>query len=551
MVGFTGGLTTYDNTVNFGTVRQGQSSSNVTIWYKNAGGVTTTALTYLWTDTNIAFIGQGSPDPFFPFPTDTSGTSCIGSAGLAPKGLCQVTFHLAAGAIANPPYQATFELSASNAGAVDAITAMGEPAASSGAPYITPSFLNLSATAPTPITSPVTSTAAQTFQVFGPVTTALTLTSSNSDFLVAPGTGASHCVEGSTTQLSAAGSSCTFTVAFAPGRTAPPSGDKYRLGTVTVAPGVVAGLIGQVQQPATLTIGSAAGTNDFGNVIITSPVTPVTKTLTITNTGDVASSALTLQTAALDPPAPYVIDPDGASDAGLFSVSADCNKAIAAGATCSFTVTLTPPTTPQTIPVLGDSSPYNVQVEATTTSGTTTTPVAYSDPNDPLIANVLNASSLHILPTQSSNTAQFGSQPVGTAGTATTFTIKNSNAAVLTHASGILTIQLAGGLTSNYTLNTSPTSTIADCAQYTATGSTGLASGATCLVTVAFNPAVTATLGALTDTLTVTAANDGATASLKLNGTAIGALAFVNVTDNTPPTRGRTDREGHTGQRSG
>jgi hypothetical protein len=238
----------------------------------------------------------------------------------------------------------------------------------------------------------------------------------------------------------------------------------------------------------------------------------------------------------LDPPAPYVIDPDGASDAGLFSVSADCNKAIAAGATCSFTVTLTPPTTPQTIPVLGDSSPYNVQVEATTTSGTTTTPVAYSDPNDPLIANVLNASSLHILPTQSSNTAQFGSQPVGTAGTATTFTIKNSNAAVLTHASGILTIQLAGGLTSNYTLNTSPTSTIADCAQYTATGSTGLASGATCLVTVAFNPAVTATLGALTDTLTVTAANDGATASLKLNGTAIGALAFVNVTDNTLPS---------------
>jgi hypothetical protein len=140
------------------------------------------------------------------------------------------------------------------------------------------------------------------------------------------------------------------------------------------------------------------------------------------------------------------------------------------------------------------------------------------------IANVLNASSLQILPTQSSNTAQFGSQPVGTAGAATTFTIKNSNAGVLTHASGILTIQLAGGLTSNYTLNTSVSP--ATCGTYMATGSTGLASGATCLVTVAFNPAVTATLGALTDTLTVTAANDGATASLKLNGTAIGGIGL-------------------------
>jgi hypothetical protein len=158
--------------------------------------------------------------------------------------------------------------------------------------------------------------------------------------------------------------------------------------------------------------------------------------------------------------------------------------------------------------------------------------VAYSDPNDPLIANVLNASSLHILPTQSSNTAQFGSQPVGTAGTATQFTIKNSNAGVLTHASGVLTIQLAGGLTSNYTLNTSVDP--ATCGPYMVTGSTGLASGDTCLVTVAFNPAVTATLGALTDTLTVTAANDGATASLKLNGTAISAMAFV--ASNADPT---------------
>ena len=518
----------YGNTVNFGTVPQGQSSSNVTIWYKNAGGVTTTALTYLWTDTaNAGVLLQGAPDPFFPFPTDTSGTSCIGSAGLAPKGLCQVTFHLAAGA-ATHQYLATFELSASNAGAVDAITAVGERAASSGAPYITPSFFNFSATAPTPVTSPTkTSTAAQTFQVFGPVTSALTLTSSNSDFVVAPGTGASPCVVGSTTQLAAAGSSCTFTVAFAPGGTAPPGGDKYRLGTVTVATGVMAGFIGQVQQPATLTIGSAAGGNNFGNVIITSPATPVTKTLTITNTGDVASSVLTLQTAALDDP--NTLDPNGASDAGLFSVSADCNKAIAAGATCSFTVTLTPPTTPQAIP---SGAGYNVLVEATTTSGTTTTRAATSDPADPLIANVMNASALQILPTQSSNTAQFGSQPVGTAGAATTFTIKNSNLGVSTHASGVLTIQLAGGLTSNYTLNTSVSP--ATCGTYMATGSTGLASGATCLVTVAFNPAVTATLGALTDTLTVTAANDGATASLKLNGTAIGALAFV--ANSTPPT---------------
>ena len=529
VVGFTGGLTTYGNTVNFGTVPQGGTSSNVTIWYKNAGGVTTTALTYLWTDSNAGVLLQGAPDPFFPFPTDTSGTSCIGNAGLAPQGLCQVTFHLAAGAISGSTYSGTFELSASNAGAVNAITAKGEAAASSGAGYITPSFFNFSATAPTAVGA---SSAAQTFQLFGPATVPSTFPSAtttaaspaaDTDFTVAPGTGASPCAAGATL---AAGVSCTFTVTFTPHGSAPPTGDKYRLGMVSFT-GVDAGFIGQVTQPATLTIGSAAGGNNFGNVIITSPVAPVTKTLTITNTGDLASSALTLQSAALD--TSFVVVAGGASDAGLFSVSADCNKAIAAGSTCSFTVTLTPPTTPQVIP---SGSGYNVLVEATTTSGTTTTPVAYSLQIDPLIANVLNASALQILPTQSNNTAQFGSQPVGTAGAATTFTIKNSNAGVLTHASGILTIQLAGGLTSNYTLNTSVSP--ATCGTYMATGSTGLASGATCLVTVAFNPAVTATLGALTDTLTVTAANDGATASLKLNGTAIGALAFVG--SSTLPT---------------
>jgi len=135
--------------------------------------------------------------PFFPFPTDTSGPAAL-SAGLAPKGLCQVTFHLAAGA-ATHQYLATFELSASNAGAVDAITAVGERAASSGAPYITRRS-STSLPRHRPVTSPTkTSTAAQTFQVF---VCDLGVDADEFKFRLRgrPGTGASPCVVGSTTQ---------------------------------------------------------------------------------------------------------------------------------------------------------------------------------------------------------------------------------------------------------------------------------------------------------------------------------------------------------------
>jgi len=181
----------------------------------------------------------------------------------------------------------------------------------------------------------------------------------------------------------------------------------------------MAGFIGQVQQPATLTI-EVRPAEQLRERHHHVPATPVTKTLTITNTGDVASSVLTLQTARWMTPTPSI--PMGLG-CRLFSVSADCNKAIAAGATCSFTVTSPHDDTP------GDSvwAGYNVLVEATTTSGTTTTRAA-TRPADPLIANVMNASALQILPTQSSNTAQFGLSQ-WEPGAATTFTIKNSNLA--------------------------------------------------------------------------------------------------------------------------
>ncbi|HJX66250.1 MAG TPA: choice-of-anchor D domain-containing protein, partial [Polyangia bacterium] len=529
VVGFTTDHSSgYANHVDFGTVRTQSASLPVTFWFTNNGGVSTSAIHYTWVDTtSVAPLGTlgDSPDSYFPFGSDTSGNSCISgtaaTAGLAPGALCSVTFSLRP-QVLETTYTATLELSATNvADASGAITAIGHGAAATAASYIDPPFWDFSTAGPTAVGS---STAAKTFTLHGNASGPLSVTTVGNacfsstlcgDFAIDPTVGAQPCG----TDVLTSNVSCTFTVTFTPTHAEVlPTYDQYRFGSVS-AGNVVAGFTGKVTQPATLSIGSAVGGNDFGNVIITSPVNPVTKTMTITNSGNVASAVLTLRTAALN--SSFGVEDDGASDAGLFSVNTACNKAIAPGETCSFVVTLTPPTTPQAIP---SGSGYKVLVEATKTSGSTTTAVADSSQDDPLIANVLNASALQILPTKSSNTAQFGSQPVGTAGDVTTFTIKNSNAGVLTHASGVLTIQLAGGLTSNYTLDTS------NCATYMATGSTGLdiSTSTTCVVTVAFNPAVTATLGALTDTLTVTAANDGATASLKLNGTAISAMSFVD-----------------------
>ena len=502
VVGFTH-FSGYNNMVNFGTVPQGGTSSNVTIWYTNVGDVATTAIHYLWHDSSSPSAGvllTDTPDPYFPFVGDVGSTPCAG-ASLAPGGLCSVTFHLAAGSGAGSFYMARLELNATNAGLSDTILAMGEGAASTGAAHIVPSFLNFSPTASTAIGA---STTAQTFQLFGPASGAFT--SSNADFVIDPTAGATPCT--ASVSLATASASCTFAVTFTPGGDAPPTGDQYRLGTVSVG-GAVAGFIGKVQEPATLVFQTASGGNDFGNVIRN--VRSAAKTMTITNMGDVASAALTLVTAPVGSASAQAI-----ADAGRFAPGTECNRVINPGETCSFSLTVL-----ANASVALPQGAYSIEVEAMT-GGTTPTVVASSDP---ISAQGVDAAALSLTP---SNTVTFTDQPVGTVGATTVFTIQNGVSPTPTQNSGVLTITLAPA--ANYDVD------MTDCSAATSTVlNKGLVGPDSCVVTIAFHPALGVTLGSLPAVLTV-ASPAGGTVSVNVTGKAISPMAFV--ANDTSPSGG-------------
>jgi hypothetical protein len=228
--------------------------------------------------------------------------------------------------------------------------------------------------------------------------------------------------------------------------------------------------------------------------------------MTITNMGDVASGALTLVTAPVGSATAQAI-----ADAGRFAPGTECNRVINPGETCSFTLTVL---ANATVPL--PQGAYSIEVQATTTSGTTTTVQASSDP---ISAQGVDAAALSLTP---SNTVTFTDQPVGTVGAITNFTIQNGVAPTPTQNSGVLTIALAPK--DNYDVD------MTDCSAATSTVlGKGLVGSTSCVVTIAFHPALGVTLGSLPAILTVTSPAGG-TVSVNVTGKAISPLAFVTGT---------------------
>jgi hypothetical protein len=541
----------------FGTVVKGGSSNSFTITYINDGEVPTTALHYLWNDKSVVSPGvlaEDKPHPYFPFPSDSSTAACVNANGvnlasLLPGKTCTVTFSLTSGGGvvgSVPSYYAQLVLSADNAVTGDsifpidnAVTAQGWYAPSTGGTHITPSFFNFSPTTSTAVGS---STTAQVFTLVagtefagsplkGFISQDLTgspvlnhgsgdpmyLFPNNGDFVVTD-VGTTGCIA----KLASAGGmvsgdTCTFSVTFTPQT----GKDTYRIGQLAVAndAGVyaVAGVEGKVQKPATLSFSAASGgSNDFGDVVYN--VRSGKKTMTITNTGEVASGTLTLAanayvSGALD------TDAGAVTDAGRFAVGAECNKVLNPADVCTFTISVLPGKTG----VLPTASGYDIMVSATSTNAKADVIGVSGN----LVARGVEPAGLSITPT---NAQDFGNRAVGTtSATVVTVTIQNGNAGATaaTQNSGPLTIKIDDP--NNFDLTTS------GCSTQTDPNGPGLVDASSCMVTIAFTPVA---MGSHSAILSVKATNDAASVAtpltLQVKGTGIAALAFVTVGTGTP-----------------
>jgi hypothetical protein len=516
------GLTTtgFGNVVELGAVAQGLKSSDVTIYYTNTGAVASTALHYLWSDSSTVTatppsLTQDQVDPYFTFAEVAPANTCIGKASLAPGEICAVSFHLAAGSgAALKIYQATLDINADNAAHAQAITAHGWSAASTGAPLITPSFFNFNPTGSTPTgtdsTAQVFSLTAGTSAITAAALVAGTTGFPNQgDFVVHTNVGATPCNASDVNSVTvAANGSCTFSVTFHPLS----SVDQYRLGRVSIVDvggnTAAAGFIGKVPKPAKLVIAGPTAGNKFGDVLYTATSTAMP--MTITNQGEVASDAVTLVVGALDPNTTPVTTAPALADVAKFAATTTCNKAIAAGETCSFALSVSPSAT-GLIPAA--AATYVLEVEAKATSGIE----AWSTP---VTARGVFPAGLALTP---ANPSDFPDQPVGTTvGTVSeTFTIQNGNAATPgapTQSSGALAITLSDS--TNYLLDPNNCATAADPNQ------PGLIDTGSCTVTITFKPDKDTALGSVAATLTVVSKNGG-TKSVTVKGKAIAPLAFV------------------------
>jgi hypothetical protein len=570
--------------VDFGTVVKNQPSNSVTIKYINDGGVATTALNYQWDDWSDSrnTLGPNTANPFFPFTSDSSSTACVNGSGVSltsldPNQTCTVTFHLLAGTgtVSNrPEFQSLLTLSADNAvvGNPDflndnAITAQGWYAPSTGGTYITPSFFNFSATGATAIGASSTAhvftlTVGTSFNADSklkgrinpqyltdayPVDDGIAFEEyrdypqvfpNNGDFVVGvTGVGAKPCYGTSTSNTldtgMVSGDTCTFSVTFTPLAGA----DQYRMGQIAITNGAsaddygygetvyaVAGVMGIAPKPATLAFSLATGgggkDNDFGDVVYN--VRSEKKTMTITNTGELASGTLTLSAGAYynygpDSGSPDS-DPNAVTDAGRFAVGTECNKVINPGASCTFTITVLPGATVY----LPRGKGYDIKVGATSTTPTADT----ITPSDKLLARGVEPAQLSLTP---SSLQDFGNRAMGTVSATTlTVTIQNGNAgaSAYTQDTGPLTIKIDDP--NNFNLVTS------DCP--TDPNGPGLQDAISCTVTIQFTPITGVALASHTATLSVsgTAVTTTTAVTMQVKGTATTALAFVKTGTGTP-----------------
>jgi hypothetical protein len=436
-------------TYDFGSITEGTTSAAQTLTVQNTGGASGTPA--------VAVAGANAAD----FTLASNG--CTGSLAAGAKCTVGVTFK---------PSTASAETASVTAGA---------SGAGQGKATLTGTGLAAAALAITPATETFpgqeVGTAggdvAFTVKNGGGVTTGTlqaTLGGTNASAFVLP-----TANDGCSGKTLAAGATCTVNVHFAPAANATPGNLQATL-QVAGTPGGTASstLAGAALAPATLTMTPA--TQPFGTIVLGQKSTD--SPFTVTNTGGVASGALTATLGGTDG-AQYALGTDGCT-----------GKTLDAGKSCTVNVHFAPAATAAvglkqgTLTVAGKpgGSP------ASTLTGTAATQAA-----------------LGITPA----TVPFGTILQGTKTADTTLTVKNGGGV----PTGTLAVTLGGANGGQFGLGTD--------------GCTGkvLDAGASCTVGVHFSPSKT-TAGLQTATLSV-AGTPGGSAPATLTGTSGTPAALV------------------------
>jgi hypothetical protein len=273
--------------------------------------------------------------------------------------------------------------------------------------------------------------------------------------------------------------SATYTFNPATGNTvtiAIPSGSaRYVRLNITANSGWPAGQVSEFQVypsggGSSATLGASPSSLTFGSTVVGS--TSSAQTVTVTNSGTAAASV------------------SGVSTTGDFAQTNTCGSSIAAGASCTVSVTFHPTATGTrtgslTVTSNATNSPTTVSLTGTgTTAGTAT---------------------LSTSPTS----LTFGSTNVGSASAAQSVTVSNTGSA----AASVSSIATSGDYTQTNTCGSS------------------IAAGGSCTVSVTFHPSAS---GTRTGTLTVTSSATNSPSSVSLTGT--GVATSTNLALGKPTT---------------
>ena len=320
--------------------------------------------------------------------------------------------------------------------------------------------------APALAVTPTSATLSSTLNTSSAATTVTVRNSGTADMAISSialgGTNANQFVIASNacgTTL-AAGASCAVTLTFTPTTTGNKSGS---LAVTVGAPATSASvtLTGTVLVPAlTVTPTSASFLTDLNT-------TSAAQTVTVRNSG---TAELTISSIAL-----------GGTNADQFGMTNACGATLAAGASCTVSLTYSPTVT-------GNSSAsLAVNVAAPATSATVT------------LTGALPAPALTLTPTS----INFGNTTRGTTSAATTVTVRNSGTAAMT----ISSITLTGTNSAFYRISAN-------------TCGASLAAGVSCTVSVTYNPPTTTTTGTKTASLSVQVGAPATSGTVSLTGNA-------------------------------
>ncbi|MGD0646461.1 MAG: choice-of-anchor D domain-containing protein [Acidobacteriaceae bacterium] len=261
------------------------------------------------------------------------------------------------------------------------------------------------------------------------------------------------------------GQTCTLTVTFTPTATGAQTGSISVASNALASPSSIT-LQGSGTAAAAPTATLSPGTLSFGSV--TSGVTSSAQTLTLSNTGN---AALTVSGITI-----------GGANPSDFAETNTCGESLAAGATCTISVTFTPSSAASFAATVSVADNATGSPQTATLSGSGTAPTAP-------------------VATLSPTTVSFGNVVQGATASAQTVTLSNTGNAALT-ISGIT----IGGTNAT------------DFAETTTCGE-ALAAGASCTIAVTFTPGSVASFSA-TVSVADNAAGSPQTAALSGSGTA-------------------------------